>query len=715
MLKAIFFLLFLACLVSLSAQQEAANWVNPMIGTGGHGHTFPGATLPFGGVQLSPDTDDTGWDWCSGYNYADASIMGFSHTHLSGTGISDLADILIMPYIGSPQLLPGEKEGGDQAGYRSAFSHDTELASPGYYRVLLEKQGILAELTVDEQHGYHRYTFPDSDSAKITIDLQHGLDRHRTWLTERVLDAELIVQDTKTLRGHRISSGWANVQAVYFEIKFSQAMTNYGLATNEVYRPQSQLAKGRNVKGVFGFSTQADQPLEVVVRISYEPLFYGNKALDTLLASSFEAAREKAAAAWQKELEAVSIDAADSVKTILYTALYHTALAPNHLPGTKGRVQLSTFSNWDTYRAAFALHTLLRPQLVDVLLHTMLLDYQKNGYLPVWKLWEDEVNCMIGTPAVPIVVEAILKGHTQNQEALLEAVHSSLTRDNPVAPWTFYDRYGYVPNDVGEAFSVSKTLEMAYANGCAALLAKALGEAERADFYQQRAAYYRQVFDSVSGFFRGKDREGEWSANFDPRITNEAEFVEATPWQYRFHAQHDIAGLIELLGGPAAFEQALDQLFAAGPAQIDEHILDITGLIGQYAQGNEPSHHIAYLYNYIGRHRKAQRRVQQIARQFYSSQADGLCGNEDCGQLSAWYVFAALGFYPVHPASGYYDIGLPLVDRASIRLGNGKTLVISRSQPQRDYADRVYFNGRLLSDFRISHEELMQGGALVFD
>lgn len=690
-------------------------YVDPMIGTSGHGHTYPGASLPFGFLQLSPDTDDRGWDWSSGYHYSDNSIMGFSHTHLSGTGISDLADILIMPYTGRIRLHPGAKDVPGEDGYRSTFVHSTEVAEPGYYAVTLDKHNIRAELTTAEQLALHRYTFPDTDSARLMIDLQHGLDRHRSWLTERVLDAEIRLIDSVTLRGYRVSSGWANVQQVFFELRLSQPIQAMGVATDDIYRDGSTFGRGRNIKTVLTFSTRADTPLEIRLALSAVPETI--RPLWPQASLSFDEQRRQAAAQWQQALSVVEIQAPDSVRTIFYTALYHSLLTPNRIWDEQGQLSYTTLSQWDVYRAAFALHTLFRPEMTDALLQTLWRDYQQNGYLTVWKLWQDEVNCMIGTPSVPIVAEALLKGQGALADSLYEAVYSSLTTDNPVAPWSMFDRYGYIPNDLGERFTVSKTLEMSYANGCAALLARARGDAARDSFYSRRAGYYANLFDPASGFFRGKTSQGEWVSGFDPTVTDEKDFVEATPWQYLFHAQHDVPGMIALQGGPVAFGKKLDALFSAGTGRIDAHILDITGLIGQYAHGNEPSHHVAFLYNYIGQAWKTQARVQEICRRFYTTQPDGLCGNEDCGQMSAWYLFASLGFYPVHPASGLYDICTPMVESARLKLGNGKTMDIRCRNygPDKKYIAAVYLNGKRLRQPRLRHEEMMAGGQIIFE
>lgn len=713
------YVVVLSCLLgnSLLAQTLPAplRYVDPMIGTGGHGHTYPGASLPFGFLQVSPDTDDRDWDWSSGYHYSDNSIMGFSHTHLSGTGISDLADILIMPYTGRIRLQAGSKHRPEDDGYRSTFSHSTEVAVPGYYAVTLDKHNIRAELTTAEQLAHHRYTFPATDSARLIIDLQHGLDRHRSWLTERVLDAEIRLVDSVTLRGYRISSGWANVQQVYFELRLSQPIQSIGIATDDVYRDGSTFGRGRNLKTVLSFSTRADKPLEIRLALSAVP--ESVRPLWPAVDANFDELRRQAAAQWQQALSTVAIQAPDSVRTIFYTALYHSLLTPNRIWDEQGQLSYTTLSQWDVYRAAFALHTLFRPELTDALLRTLWSDYRKNGYLPVWKLWQDEVNCMIGTPSVPIVAEALLKGQGALADSLYEAVYSSLTIDNPVAPWSMFDRYGYIPNDLGERFTVSKTLEMSYANGCAAMLARARGDVARDSFYSRRARYYSNLYDPASGFFRGKNSRGNWVSGFDPTITDEKDFVEATPWQYLFHAQHDVAGMVALHGGPEAFGKKLDALFSAGSGKIDAHILDITGLIGQYAHGNEPSHHVAFLYNYIGQAWKTQARVQEICRQFYTARPDGLCGNEDCGQMSAWYIFASLGFYPVHPASGLYDICTPMVASARLVLGNGKILDIAcrNYSPEKRYLAAVYLNGKRLQHPRLRHDEIMAGGALTFE
>lgn len=700
-----------------------------MIGTGGHGHTFPGATVPFGLVQLSPDTDDKGWDWCSGYHYQDTSIMGFSHTHLSGTGISDLADILIMPYIGKIHLQPGDKDGANE-GFRSAFSHDDETAEPGYYAVRLKKHQIYAELTASHHTGVHRYTYPATDSARVIVDLVHGLDRHRSWLTERVLESSLRVIDSVTVAGSRISSGWANVQPVYFIIRFSKPFRENGMSLHDVYRQGANMMRGRHVKGVFTFSMEEGEKLEIAVQISDRSI-----PESAFVMNSFDQVKNNARELWLNEMGKINLEADDTIKQIFYTALYHSAMAPNRL-GAENMEDLQqtsdyddeygTLSQWDTYRAAFALNTLLRPEIVKGMIGTMLRATRKNGYLPVWKLWHDDVHCMIGVPSVPVIAEAAVKGYGHDRlPEIKDAIAMTMCHDNPVAPWSVLDRYGYIPVHSGEMFTVSKTLEMAYASACARdFMVNYFPEQEEIiGILSKRAGYYKNIFDPETGFFRGKDGAGKWVFPFDPAVTAEESFVEATPWQYLFHAHHDVDGMMALHGGREGFIRKLDSLFLAGQGKIDNHILDITGLIGQYAHGNEPCHHVAYLYNTAGQPWKTQEKIYDILTTMYSTRTDGLCGNEDCGQMSAWFVFSSLGFYPLHPASGKYQLGVPIITCAEIQLGNGKKLRIvtqkkegpevNQKAPWR-YVGEVRWNGKKLEVPEIAHQQIMDGGTLEF-
>ena len=710
-----------------------SNFVNPLIGTAAHGHTFPGATTPFGLVQLSPDTDDHDWDWSSGYNYADSSIMGFSHTHLSGTGISDLADVLMMPYLGKIQLQAGKKDGSTE-GYRSAFSHADETASAGYYSVFLKKYGIKAELTAAPTIGFHRYTFPKSDSANIIIDLLHGLDRHRSWLTERVLDSEIEIVNDSTIRGFRYSSGWTNIQKLYFTIQFSKPFIRFGTALHDNYQNGMPYKRGRNCKAVVSFSTAKNEQILVRVAIGKTPIYEFDRTVENDLLYKFDFDNMVALAKnrWDNALKKIKIEGTNEQKTIFYTALYHASIAPNFIEykdnplrtytkyTNKSYKHYSTFSLWDTYRAAFSLFNLIQNDgIKDNVMASMLNHFNENGYLPVWSLWGDEVNCMVGTPSVPVVSEAILKdwgtGSSTDAEFFYEAVKSALLKDNPVAPQTLFDQFGYVPNDL-ENFSVSKTLEMCYANWCGAQLALKLNKSDDYQLFMKRSMSYKNLFDPSVGFFRGKDSKGNWTKNFDPSVTNEKDFVEATPWQYLFHVQHDITGLTDLFGGKKKFSAKLDALFKEKNIKIDDHILDISGLIGQYAHGNEPSHHVAYLYNYVGESWKTQERVRQICQTMYSDKPDGLCGNEDCGQMSAWYVFSTLGFYPVNPTSMRYDIGAPLYEKSDIKINEKTFTVLAKGvSEKKKYVQSVKLNGVKLKEPFLNHADILRGGVLEFE
>lgn len=719
----LFIIILFNSVVWVYSQQNSLNYQpNLFTGTSGHGHTYPGAAVPFGMIQLSPDTDDTGWDWCSGYHYSDSTIMGFSHTHLSGTGISDLADVLLMPFIGQVQLLAGNKDGNNQ-GYRSRFSHSEEYAEPGYYKVNLQKNNILAELTASEFSGHHRYTFPKSDSAGVFIDLLHGLDRHRTWLTERVLDSELHILDSVTIEGYRFSSGWSNIQKVFFRIQFSKPFKKYGIAIHDVYRDHSRLGKGRNVKGVVYFETREKELIEIEVTLSPDKL---TKKLKTK-PKNFDAVRKEASQKWNRQLSLIRVEAPSEIKSTFETALYRTSLAPNVLRKPPGNsinphfdTEYSTLSQWDVYRAAFALNTIIRPHIVEGVIGTMMRAYDKNHYLPVWKLWEDEVNCMIGSPSVPILSEALIKGFVKDKRPLaLEAIRKSLSIDNPVAPWSQFERYSYIPNDAGELFTVSKTLEMSYSHGCAALLLKKFYPQDKLlyEHHLLRSKYYKNVFDEKTGFFRGRNSQNAFTEPFDPKNTDEKDFVEATPWQYLFHVQHDIENMITLFGGKEKFTNKLDSLFSTSMGSIDNHILDITGLIGQYAHGNEPAHHVAYLYNYAGQYWKTQSLIHEICTKMYSAKPDGLCGNEDCGQMSAWFIFSALGFYPVHPSSATYSIGKPMVQSAVIQLPQEKVfkIVTKNFHPDYRFVKSVRINGKKLTTPLIAHSDFMKGGILEFE
>jgi putative alpha-1,2-mannosidase len=992
--------LYLSAFRASAAQKSAVDYVNPMIGTNGHGHTYPGASVPFGMVQLSPDAGIFDWDWCSGYHYSDSVLVGFSHTHLSGTGCADLADILLMPTIGitHPDSLT-----------RSRYSHAQEHAEPGYYSVKLLTYGIGAELTATQRAGFHRYTFPQSDSACIVVDAGYGND-------DTPLETALNIESQTELSGSRISAGWARRQCVYFVAQFSKPFIQSSLIKEGTLQTDANTVAGRTTKAILLFSTNPSEPLLVKVGISAVSIDGARRNLTTEIRDwNFNGIRQTAKTAWEKELSVFDVQSRNRAdKETFYTALYHTMLAPTlfcdvdgQYRGGDGKVHQAqgfenycTFSLWDTYRAAHPLYTIFQSARVPDMINSMLAYYRDSGLLPVWPLAGNETWCMIGYHSVPVIVDAYLKGFkgfdaheafaamkksaTQNKRGLeyynlatpqtlekkltelyTEQVntifiadrvlprdvpilkgwtktitgqqinyHSSYSyvtqaliarsttgnmavewqtepcpqtkdrrpftlmwaaglatgkgghrfdlyvngeqwlsfnaaRDTSQKQWTIkamngaeltfvpqrrdrYDDlfgnmflkipadlqtpgqpltlrvvgeksgspdwymtfeheikedirvepeyaraqegdtsyqflkvivehpaspesavislngrivlqtkvitgintievpfeavqsaatikvtvnvgavsveneltvlpvepYNYIPADK-ERESVSKTLEYAYDDWCVAQMAKALGEKADYDPFSQRAEFYRNVYDFKSGFMRGRNADGSWVTPFDPRFGTERQpqYTEGNAWQWSWYVPHNVPDLIELMGGKQSFVAKLDSLFTGNSDLGDAGAPpDVTGLVGQYAQGNEPSHHIAYLYNYAGQPWKTQEIVHRICREHYSNQTDGLCGNEDCGQMSAWYVFSAMGFYPVNPAAGTYQLGTPLLDKVSIRLENGKTFTIMAKDvsDQNVYVQSVALNGKPYHKTWITHTDLLKGGTLQF-
>jgi predicted alpha-1,2-mannosidase len=711
----------LACcwVLPLFAQPTKAGFdpipfVDPFIGTDAHGHTFPGATCPFGMVQLSPDTRLEGWDGCSGYHYSDKSIYGFSHTHLSGTGVPDYCDLLLMPYMGRAPLDPEE--------YASPFQKTNEHAEPGYYKVLLDKPNVLAELTATPRAGIHRYTFPaEATYSHILIDLRHR---------DKVVKSSLTIVNDRTLMGYRISTGWAPEQRVYFAIRFSQPFI-IGKVRDTRTSPLvgMQSATGTDVVCTVDFANTGAQPLVVTVGISGVS---AEGALQNLQEEAnhfdFDRYRNAARAAWLKSLGRIEVSGGtDAQKRVFYTALYHTMVAPNlfsdvdgHYRGHDGEAHLdqahstyTVFSLWDTYRACKPLYTLLEPARMNDFIQSFLHQYEQSGLLPVWELAGNETNCMIGYHSVPVIADAWRKGiRGYDGQLALKAMIASAEQ----AKWGIdhYRKYGYVPADK-EGESVSKTLEYAYDDWCIAQMAKMQGNDAVYKTFMQRAQNWKNLFDPTSGFFRGK-ANASWQKPFDPNEVN-FNFTEANAWQYRFAVPHDMSTLMDWMGGPDAFAKALDKLFTAPSKTTGREQADITGLIGQYAHGNEPSHHMAYLYNYAGQPWKTQQRVRQIMDELYTDKPDGLCGNEDVGQMSAWLVFSALGFYPVAPASNVYIVGTPWFERTVWHMDNGKTLEITAPgvSRKRFYVDNIQYNGINWVKSYLQHDMLARGGQLRFD
>ena len=678
------------------AQRDLTRYVNPFIGTAGHGHTFPGAIVPFGMVQLSPDTRLTGWDGCSGYHYSDSIIYGFSHTHLSGTGISDYGDILLMPTVGEVKL---------DKGYASHFQHRNETAHPGYYSVKLDDNNILVELTATARAGMHRYTFPRTEEANVIIDLAHR---------DKVIDSGLRITGDTTVVGWRRSQAWAKDQIVYFALEFSQPFTSH---------------RDGNLKTYFRFDTRAGAPVLVKVGISAVDIDGALKNLHAELNHwNFDKVRSDATAAWNAELNKIVVTGgAESQLTSFYSGLYHAMTVPNLFMDVDGRYRgrdfkthkadnftnYSVFSLWDTFRAAHPLYAIIDRKRTRDFIKTFLAQYEQGGRLPVWELAANETDTMIGYHAVSVIADAAVKGIDgfDLQKAFEAMKHSAELRQ--YRGLGAYIDQGFIATEE-ERESVSKVLEYAYDDWCIAEVARMLGRTADYQRYSARAQSYKNVFDTRAGFMRPRSN-GNWVEPFDPREVTFA-FTEANSWQYTFFAPQDISGLVALMGGRRSFADKLDQLFAADSRTTGREQADITGLIGQYAHGNEPSHHMAYLYNYAGQPWKTQSRVRQIMNDFYKPEPDGLIGNEDCGQMSAWYVLSAAGFYPVTPGSKIYAIGSPLFPEVRFNLENGKSFLIRAVDvsDRNAYIQSATLNGRVYNKSFIVHDDLVAGGELVF-
>jgi predicted alpha-1,2-mannosidase len=706
------------------AQRDFSGYVNPFIGTSGHGHTFPGATMPFGMVQLSPDTRLTGWDGCSGYHYSDNIIYGFSHTHLSGTGISDYGDILLMPTVGEAYLNALDNE-QTAKGYASRFSHQNETAQPGYYRVKLDDDNISVELTATKRAGLHRYTYPATDRANIILDLAHR---------DKVINSYVRITGGRTFIGWRRSEAWAKDQVVYFAGEFSQPFDDWGVARDGEKWPRMQEVRGQNIQAYFTFDALSGNPVLVKVGISSVSIGGALKNLASELAGwDFEKTKSDAARAWNAELRKIEVAGGTEAQlTNFYTALYHTMIAPNLFMDVDGQYlgrdfkahqaegfdNYTVFSLWDTFRAAHPLYTIIDQKRTVDFIKTFLTQYEQGGRLPVWELAANETDTMIGYHAVSVIADAAAKGINPKggagfdlEKAFVAMKHSADLRHFGLGA---YVDHGYI-NLEEERESVSRTLEYAYDDWCIAQMARMLGHTDDYNRFIERSQYYKNVFDSESGFMRPRTNGG-WLSPFDPREVNFS-FTEANSWQYTFFVPHDVSGLIELMGGKRKFAARLDQLFAADSKTTGRDQADITGLIGQYAHGNEPSHHMAYLYNYVNQPWKTQSRIRQIMDNFYQPEPDGLIGNEDCGQMSAWYVLSAAGFYPVTPGSPLYAIGTPLFPEARFNLENGKTFVIKARgvSATNIYIQSARLKGKTYNKSYLTHGDLMSGGELVLE
>lgn len=717
-----------ACLFSLGGffscsspdQGIDSGWVqytNPMIGTDFTGNTYPGAQVPFGMVQLSPDNGLPGWDRISGYFYPDSTIAGFSHTHLSGTGAGDLYDISFMP------VTWPIKEADSPLGIYSTFSHNDEAASAGYYRVLLKDYNINVELTATERCGIQRYTFPEANSS-IILNLKKAMN----W--DFTLDTHIEVVDSRTIRGYRHSMGWSPEQHVYFQTRFSRPFDSFEMDTSAIIT----MDKGRIGTATiarFNFNTHKDE--EILVTTALSGVSMEGAALNMEKEApkdDFDYYYQQAVKKWDNQLGKIEVSSEDgNLKTVFYTALYHTMLAPTLYSDVDGKYfgpdgkihqaedwdNYSTFSLWDTFRASHPLFTYIEPERVNDMIECFLHFYEQSGALPLWNLYGWETNMMIGYHAVPVIVDAYLKGVGNfDAEKALEACIASANRDD-YHGIGFYKTHGYVPSDK-ENWSLSKTMEYAYDDYCIAKMAEAMGKSEIAETFYRRSQNYKNTFNPASSFMQPRDSKGNFMDNYDPEEYIE-DICESNGWQYYWYVPHDIDGLISLTGGVERFGERLDSMFTYEPTDRTKLPIFSTGMIGQYAHGNEPGHHIIYLFNRINQPWKTQKYAAEVMRSLYTNEPSGLCGNEDCGQMSSWYVFSALGFYPVDPISGRYEIGSPLFPEAKLHLGNGKTFTIiaHNAGEENPYIQSVHVNGKPYDKSYITHQMIVQGDTVSFE
>ena len=722
---------------------DLLRWVDPKIGTGGHGHCFPGPAVPFGAVQLSPDTWNDEWDWCSGYHDTDTSIMGFSHTHLSGTGCGDLLDFLVMAGTGPAKLVPGNRS-DPQSGYRSSFDHADEIATPGYYSVLLKDYKVRAELTATERAGMHRYTFPRSNDAYLILDLQHGYEGGSK---PNVQSAELTQVDATTLAGGRVTQAWGADRHAYFTLQVSKTPKRvaYFSDDKEVSLAGGRM-EGKNLKCVLSFDTHEGEAILVRTGISGVDAAGAGRNLKAEMPTwNFEGYRAAARGLWARQVGKIQVTTAnEDHKRVFYTALYHMSLGPTLFDDVDGRYRgmdkaihplpagqrnYTTFSLWDTYRAAHPAYTLIEPKRVADFANTLIrMAVESPAGMPVWPLQGSETGTMTGYHSASVIAEAVNKGFTGIDTA---GAYKAMMKRAMVDDWKglpYYRKLGYIPADREEE-SVSKTFEYSYNDWAIAHVAKKLGKADDAAMLTRRSLNYRNYFDKSIGFMRPKLEDGTWTESwtgkagepFNPIDLGHSakwhDYTESNAWQTTFGVQHDPAGLIALFGGRERFIAKLDELFTTAPTLPADAPPDIAGMVGQYAHGNEPSHHIAYLYVYAGQPWKTQARVRSLVETMYSPHPDGMQGNEDVGQMSAWYLLSALGFYPVDAVSGNYILGSPLFDHAVVDLGNGKKLEIDvkRADPGHQYIRAFSLNGKPQTRAWFQHNEIAQGGRITIE
>ena len=717
---------------------DYTKYVNPFIGTGSvdslslSGSNFPGACLPFGLVQLSPDTREYPDDPCSGYDYKDSTILGFSHTHLSGTGCPDLYDFLFMPFGGEIKWKAGSDDGKTK-GFRSKYSHFNETATPGYYCVVLDDYKIKAEMTATEHCGMHRYTFANKDPYHLIIDLDHSLIRTSPYRYCKIISSQVKVIDNKTIEGYRIISGWAKLRKVYFRAEFSRAFDSHIFKAGQYEFPDVSVANNSELKIIMNFDKDNDKPLIVKVGISSVSAEGAKQNMDAEIKDfDFDKIALLAKENWNKELSCIDIEGTEKQKIIFYTGLYHLFIQPNNIADVSGnylstdnslkkapdKKHYSTFSLWDTYRAAHPLYALLQEERTAGFINSMLRQYESYGYLPIWQLWGTETYCMIGNHAIPVIVDAYFKGIKGiDYKLAYEAIKVSSKTSHKNAPYNLLDKYGYFPEDL-QTQSVSLTLEIAYDDWCVAQMAKKMGYEDDYNYFTKRSACYKNLFDKNTGFFRAKNSNNEWVIPFNPLAyggNGGYPFTEGNAWQYLWYVPQDVYSFIDLMGGDKQFTQKLDTFFTleAKPEDVNGNA---SGFIGQYAHGNEPSHHIVYLYDYTNEPWKAQYYSAKILNDLYNDQSSGYSGNEDCGQMSAWYIFSAMGFYPLNPANGIYCFGSPHLKKANINLANGKQfkIITNNAGANNVYIQKILLNGKTYEKNFITYNDIIAGGAIEF-
>ena len=713
-----------SALFSCSApQQETAatdytQYVNTFIGAADNGHTFPGACRPFGMIQTSPVTGAVGWRYCSEYVYEDSVIWGFTQTHLNGTGCMDLGDILVMPVTGNRHRA--------WDGYRSSFQKNSESATPGYYTVTLDEPGVKAELTATLHTALHRYIYNKADSASVLIDLQHGPAWNEKQYHSQVKACDVKWENDSTLSGHVRNSVWVD-QDYFFTLQFNRPVIS------TVDLPMGETEKGRRIVATFDLQPGEEVLMKIAMSTTGVEGAKANMAAEQP-GWDFEGTRKQAKDEWNSYLSRIEMEGTPDEMTNFYTCFYHALIQPNEISDVDGKYRnaadsivtatggkfYSTFSLWDTYRAAHPFYTMIVPERVDGFVNSLIDQAEVQGFLPIWGLWGKENYCMIANHGVSVVAEAYAKGFKGfDAERAFQAIKQTQTVSHKLkSNWEDYMKYGYFPTDLTAAESVSSTLESVYDDYAAADMARRMGKTEDVAYFSKRADFYKNLFDPTTKFMRPRKSDGTWKSPFDPTQAAHAEsnggdYTEGNAWQYTWHVQHDVPGLIALLGGEEAFTNKLDSLFTV---ELRTQLADVTGLIGNYAHGNEPSHHVTYLYTLAGKPERTQELIRQIFDTQYRPAPDGLCGNDDCGQMSAWYMFSAMGFYPVNPVSREYVFGAPQMPKFVLHLQDGKTFTVLAEglSKEHKYVESITLNGEPYTKNYITHEDIMKGGTLVY-